>query len=171
MRFFGDGGSKTMDNLLQTLVNTFPLVQQPQNMVGGPTSDHSGPKNTVLGQKGHFLAIFWVKNAVFFVLAARKHFITCSNTLRAMFFEGRTQIKPVPRNPWPGCAVRVCMLWLRSRLRPATPGCGVGCVCVFAWALRLYPATPGWGVLCGCVSLSSVSAAPHHSWLRCWDVC
>ena len=29
-------------------------------------------------------------------LAARKPFITCSNTLRNMFLEARTQIQPVP---------------------------------------------------------------------------
>ena len=58
----------------------------------------------------------------------------------------------VPRHSWLWCAVWVGVLGLRLRLRPATPGWGVGmCVC----ALRLYPATPGWDVLCGRVCLGS----------------
>ena len=91
----------------------------------------------------------------------------------------------VPRHSWLGCAVWVCVPGPGSRLRPATPGSGVGvCVC----ALRLYFATPGWGVRRGCVCLRSgfgcappllpgvlgcVSACvstlpvPRHSWLEC----
>ena len=91
----------------------------------------------------------------------------------------------VPRHPRLGCAVWVCVLGLGSRLRPATPGWGVGlCVC----ALRLYPATPGWGVRRGCVCLGSgfgcappllagvlgcacvclrAPLVPRHSWLGC----
>ena len=86
----------------------------------------------------------------------------------------------------------MCVLRLGFRLRPATPGWGVG-VCVFVCALCLYPATPGSGVWCGCVCLglglgcarpllaavcgvvlcawARVSAAPRHSWLGCWGVC
>ena len=62
----------------------------------------------------------------------------------------------VPRHSWLECAVSVCVLGLRFRLRPATPDWGVGvCVCVFVCALRLYPATPGSGVRCGCVCSGS----------------
>ena len=53
-----------------------------------------------------------------------------------------------------GCAMRVLVLGLGLRLRPAIPGWGVG-VCVFGCALRLYSATPGWGVRCGCACLVS----------------
>ena len=81
----------------------------------------------------------------------------------------------------------MCELGLGFRLRPATPGWGVG-VCVFVCTLRLYPATPGWGVRCGRVCLGSgfgrappllagvlgcvcacVSAppVPRHSWPGC----
>ena len=79
----------------------------------------------------------------------------------------------VHRHSWLGCASWVCVLGLGFRLRPATPGWGVG-VCVFVRALRLYPATPGWGVRCGlgsavCLSARS-SAAPCHSWQGCWRV-
>ena len=42
----------------KTWQNTLLRVQHPQNRVGGPTSDHSGPTNIFLGQKlaffGHF---------------------------------------------------------------------------------------------------------------------
>ena len=48
----------------------------------------------------------------------------------------------VPRHCWLGCVVRVCVLGLGFRLRPATPGWAVG-VCVPVCALRLYPATSG----------------------------
>ena len=58
------------------------------------------------------------------------------------------------------------MLGLGFRLRPATPGWGVG-GCVFVCALRLYPATPGWGVR----AWAPVLAAPRHSWLGCWGLC
>ena len=62
---------------------------------------------------------------------------------------------PLPRHSWLGCAVWVCVLGLGLRLRPATPGWGVGmCVCVVC-TLRLYPATPGLGVRCGCVCFGS----------------
>ena len=47
------------------LQNTLFGVQHPQNMVWGPTCDHSGPKNTVLGQKMAFFGHFWPKNAFF----------------------------------------------------------------------------------------------------------
>ena len=82
----------------------------------------------------------------------------------------------------------VCVLGLGSRLRPATPGLGVGvCVC-FLCGLRLYPATPGRGVWSGCVWLGSgfrcappllarvvgcvcvcapAALVPRHSWLGC----
>ena len=47
----------------------------------------------------------------------------------------------VPRHSWRGCAVWVCLLGLGSRLRPVTPGWGVGvCVCLCArsaFTLRL----------------------------------
>ena len=62
----------------------------------------------------------------------------------------------VPRHFWLGCAepVWVWVFGLRFRLRPATPGSGVG-VCLLVCVLALYPATPGWGVRCGCVCLGS----------------
>ena len=65
-----------------------------------------------------------------------------------------------------GCAVWVCVFGLGLRLRPATPGWGVGlCACsactqpLLAWVL-------GVGV---CV-WAAVSAAPRHSWLGRWAV-
>ena len=81
----------------------------------------------------------------------------------------------VPRHSWLGCAALLCLFWLGLRLRPTTPGWGVGsvfvcvraplvprlswlgcwCVRVFVCALRLYSATPCWGVRCGCVCLGS----------------
>ena len=62
---------------------------------------------------------------------------------------------PVPRHSWLGCLVWVCVLWLRSRLRPVTPGWGVGVLCVLVCALRWYPATPGWALPCGLVCVGS----------------
>ena len=101
------------------------------------------------------------------------------------------QVSAAPRHSWLGCwGVRVCVRaplvphhsWLRR----------AAWVCVFGFAFRLRPATPGWGVgvcvcwcgrspctppllagVCGvgvCV-LARVSAPPRHSWLRCWGVC
>ena len=54
----------------------------------------------------------------------------------------------VPRHSWLGCAVWVCVLGLGFRLRPATPGWGVG-VCVSVCTVCLYPTFPRWGL--GCV--------------------
>ena len=92
----------------------------------------------------------------------------------------------VLRHSWLGCAVWVSVLGLGFRLRPATPGWGVG-VCVFVCVLPLYPTTPGWGVRCGCRCLGSgfgcappllagvlgcgclcaCSPCTCHSWLGC----
>ena len=76
-----------------------------------------------------------------------------------------------PRHSWLGCAAWVCVLWLRFRLRPATPGWGVG-VCV--WLCACSACTPPLlaGVCDGCLCVwARVSAAPRHSWLGCWAVC
>ena len=61
---------------------------------------------------------------------------------------------PVPRPPWLGHALWVCVLGLGFRLRTVIPGWGVG-VCVFVCCLHLTLASPGWGVRCGCVYLGS----------------
>ena len=61
----------------------------------------------------------------------------------------------VPRHSWLACAVWVCVLGLGFQLRPAGPGWGVGCVCVFVCLVRLYPAPPGWGARCGWLCLGS----------------
>ena len=78
---------------------------------------------------------------------------------------------PVPRHSWLGCAAWVCVLGLGFRLRPATPGWGVGvCVC---WCARPACPPPLLAGVCGvgvCV-WARVSAAPRHSWLGCWRVC
>ena len=77
----------------------------------------------------------------------------------------------VPRLSWVRCAVWVCVLGLGYRLRPATPGWGVG-VCVFVCAL---PACtpPFMAGVCGvCVcAWAQVSAAPRHFWLGFWGLC
>ena len=66
---------------------------------------------------------------------------------------------PVPRHCWLGCAAWMCVLGLGFRLRPATPGWGVG-LCVSVCTLCLYLAIPGWGLLCmGGVLPSTCSCA------------
>ena len=68
----------------------------------------------------------------------------------------------VPRHSWLGCALWVCVLGLRSQLRPATPGWGVG-VCVSVCTLCLYPGFPGWGLWCvGWVSPGPLPCAVVH---------
>ena len=66
----------------KSLQNSFLLVQHPENRVWGPTTDHSGPKNTVLGYKMAFFGHFWAQKRVFFVMAAPKHSITCCKILQ-----------------------------------------------------------------------------------------
>ena len=58
----------------------------------------------------------------------------------------------VPRHSWLGCVVWVCVLGLGFRLRPATPGWGVGvCVCLFARSACTPPLPAGvCGVWVGC---------------------
>ena len=76
----------------------------------------------------------------------------------------------VPRHSWLGCAVWVGVLGLAFRLRPATPGCGVGvCPCLCERS-ACSPPLLVW--LCGVGGGASarVSAAPRHSWLGCWGV-
>ena len=77
----------------------------------------------------------------------------------------------VPHESWLGCAVRLCVLGLGFRLRPATPGWGVGvCVCLCARSSRTPPLLAGvCGV--GVCPWARVSAAPCHSWLGCWGLC
>ena len=76
----------------------------------------------------------------------------------------------VPRHSWLGCAVWVCVFWPGFRLRPATPGWGVGpCVC---WCARSSCTPPLLAGACGvgvCVC-ALVWAAPHHAWLGCSGV-
>ena len=107
----------------------------------------------------------------------------------------------VPCHSWLGRSAWVCVLGLRFRLRPVSPGwgvwvcvsscarspcsppvlagvCGV-CVCVFGLGFRLRPATPGWGVrVCVCSCARSAYTPPLlagvcavGSWLGCWGVC
>ena len=83
----------------------------------------------------------------------------------------RVRAPLAPRHSWLGCPVWVCVFGLGFRLRPATPGWGVGlCVCSCARSactqpllarVRGDPATPGMGARCGCVCLGSgFSCAP-----------
>ena len=97
----------------------------------------------------------------------------------------------VPRHSWLGCAFRVWVCGLAFRLRPATPGWGVGCACVcldwgFGCAPPLLAGVSRCACLCACSPCTPplltgvcsvgvcawvrVSAAPRHSWLGCWAV-
>ena len=74
---------------------------------------------------------------------------------------------PVPRLSWLGCAAWVCVLGLGFRLRPATPGWGVGlCVCSCARSACTLPLLDGVRGVGVCV-WARVAAAPRHSWLGC----
>ena len=85
-----------------------------------------------------------------------------------------------PSHSWHGCAVWVCVFGLGFRLRPATPGWGVG-LCVCSACTQPLLAT---GARCGCVCLGSgfgcappllagvfgcvrAPLAPSHSWHGC----
>ena len=77
----------------------------------------------------------------------------------------------VPRHSWLGCAPWVCVLWLGFRLRPRTPGWGVGvCVCSCARSTCNLPLLARLCGVCVC-AWAWVPAAPRHSWLGCWGVC
>ena len=77
----------------------------------------------------------------------------------------------VPRHSWLGCAMWACVLELGFRLRPATPGWGVGVfVCLCACSACTPPLLAGMCCVGVCAS-ARVSAAPRHSWLGCWGVC
>ena len=75
------------------------------------------------------------------------------------------------RHSWLGCAPWVCVFGLAFRLRPATPGWGVGlCVC---WCGRSACTPPllAWVRAVGVCVWARVSAATRHSWLGCWALC
>ena len=73
----------------------------------------------------------------------------------------------VPRHSWLGCAACLCVLGVGFRLRPATPGWGVGVpVCLCARPVFTAPLLAGVVGL-GVCALARVSAAPRHSWLGC----
>ena len=75
------------------------------------------------------------------------------------------------RHSWLGCAPWVCMFALGFRLRPATPGWGVGvCLCWCGRSACTPPLLAGVRAVGVCV-WAWVSAAPRHSWMRCWAVC
>ena len=78
---------------------------------------------------------------------------------------------PVPRHSWLGRAAWVCVFEFGFRLRPTTPGWGVGVfVC---WCGRSPCTPPLLAGVCGvgvCVWVR-VSAAPRHSWLGCRGLC
>ena len=76
----------------------------------------------------------------------------------------------VPRHSWLGCVVWACVLGLRFRLRPATPGWGVGvCVCSCARSACIPPLLAGvCGV--GVCAWARVSAAPRNFLLGFWAV-
>ena len=80
-------------------------------------------------------------------------------------------LRVVPCHSWLGRAVRVCVLGLAFRRRPATPGWGVVvCVCLRAHSACTPPLQAGvCGV--GVRAWNRVSAAPRHSWLGCSGVC
>ena len=72
-----------------------------------------------------------------------------------------------PRHSWLGCAVWLCVLGLRFRLRPATRGWGAwcGCVCLNSGFGCTPPLLAGvLGSVCACVCAPLV---PRHSWLGC----
>ena len=76
-----------------------------------------------------------------------------------------------PRHSWLGCAPWVCVFGLRFRLRPATPGWGVGvCVCWCGRSACTPPLLAGVRFVGVCV-WARVSVAPRHSWLGCWAAC
>ena len=77
----------------------------------------------------------------------------------------------VPRRSQLGCAVWLCVLGLRFRLRPAAPGLGVG-VCVCLCACSAWSAAPP-GCRRGAVvcAWAWLAAAPRHAWLGCLGVC
>ena len=83
----------------------------------------------------------------------------------------RVRAPLVPLHSWLECAVWVCVLGLGFRLRPATPGWGVGmCQCLCVHSASTPPLLAGvCGV--GVCARTRVSAAPRHSWLGCWGVC
>ena len=127
---------------------------------------------------------------------------------------GWARVSAAPRHSWPGCwgvcvflvraplvprhsrlgfAMWVCVLGLRFRLRPATPGWGVGasvCLCYRSactppllagvcsagvcagLGFRLRPATPGWGVgACVCLCARSACTPPLLAGLCGVGVC
>ena len=77
----------------------------------------------------------------------------------------------VTRHSWPGCDMWVCVLQLGFRLRPTTPGWGVGvyvCLCArSACTPQLLVRLCGVGVC----AWARIAAAPSHSWLGHWAVC
>ena len=84
---------------------------------------------------------------------------------------GCVRTPPVPHRSRLWCAVWVCVLGLRFRLRPSTPGRGVGvCACLCARPARS-PAPAGRGCGEGVCAGALVAAALRHAWLGCWGVC
>ena len=73
------------------------------------------------------------------------------------------RVSAATRHSWLGCAVWVCVLGLGFRLRPATPGLGVGlCLCLYVRSACTPPLLAGvCGV--GVCAWARTLAAPRHS--------
>ena len=98
-------------------------------------------------------------------------FASCHSLLGFWGVRGCVRAPPVPRRFWLGDAVRVCVLGLGFRLRPATPGWGVGgCACLCALSVRTPPLLAGVSGV-GVCAWAPLAAAPRHSWLGCLAVC
>ena len=65
----------------------------------------------------------------------------------------------------------MCVFWFGFGCAAPLLAGVFGCVCVFVCVLRLYPATLAGVSGVGVCAWARVSAAPRHSWLRCWGVC
>ena len=83
----------------------------------------------------------------------------------------RVRAPLVPRHSWLGCAPWVCVLGLRFRVHPATPGWAIRvCVCSSARFACTPPLLAGVCAV-GVCAWAWVSAAPLLSWVGCWGVC
>ena len=80
------------------------------------------------------------------------------------------RVSAAPRHSWLGCLVWVCVLGLRSRLCPATPGWNVGVLVCFCVRSACTPPLLAGVCGVGVCAWARVSAAPRYSWLGCWGV-
>ena len=92
MRFFGDGGSEKLNYLLHNLAKQFSTESSTLKIGWGALQLTTHAPKTLFYAKKVFFCPFWGKKCGRLVMAAPKHWITCSKNLQNTFLSSTLKI-------------------------------------------------------------------------------